>query len=161
MDNTWVNICGVIEAIFDTPPLDRGIRGEWGPHRGPKISKKCFPNFDIFWCTYLVWGHASPENRFLLVFHPFFHDLSNFNTMGSIPKVPKLGDGVLWLVIAHGRGLEVKPSQSWWRPHIWASVESNQSRKGIIRAVVPLPCFIYVEKSDGSRAAAPIGDKVL
>ena len=158
MDNPWVNICGVIEAIFDTPPQDRGIKGKWGPHRGPKISKKFLPNIDIFWCTYLVWGHASPVNQFLLVFHPFFHDFSNFNTMGSIPKVPKLGDGVLWLVIAHGRGLEVKPSQSWWRPHL---LRVKQSPKGIMRAVVPLPCFFDVMQSDSRRTVAPIGDKVL
>ena len=37
----------------------------------------------------------------------------------------------------------------------------NQSPKGIMRAEVPIPCFFDVVKSDGSRAAAPMEDKVL
>ena len=40
--------------------------------------------------------------------------------------------------------------------------EKNQSPKGIMRSAVPLPCFFDVVKSEeGSRAAAPTGDKVL
>ena len=40
--------------------------------------------------------------------------------------------------------------------------EGNQLPKGIMRSAVPLPCFFDVVKSqEGSRAAAPTGDKVL
>ena len=40
--------------------------------------------------------------------------------------------------------------------------EKNQSPKGIMRSAVPFPCFFDDMKSrEGSRAAAPTGDKVL
>ena len=40
--------------------------------------------------------------------------------------------------------------------------KKNQSPKGIMRSAVPLPCFFDIVKSqEGSRAAAPTGDKVL
>ena len=58
---------------------------------------------------------------------------------------------------AHGPGKAPKMFELGCR-----KVTLNQLPKGIMRSAVPLPCFFDVVKSqEGSRAAAPTGDKVL
>ena len=48
------------------------------------------------------------------------------------------------------------------KERIGGNERGNQSPKGIIRSAVPLPCSFDVGKSqEGSRVAAPTGDKVL
>ena len=42
MDHPWVNTLGAIEAIFDTPPLGRDMRGGAGVPQGVKNFKKIF-----------------------------------------------------------------------------------------------------------------------